>query len=96
MTKFSASSSSYAVLLISTKTASGNVPIVTTQQLKSFFDTIMSNPESRKISYFLALNLSFMGVQILYGIWTNSLGLISDGKLDSRLLLQPQKIPTPI
>src|SRR5260221_12626928 len=56
----------------------------------------MSNPESRKISYFLALNLSFMGVQILYGIWTNSLGLISDGKLDSRLLLQPQKIPTPI
>lgn len=46
----------------------------------SYLKTILSNPESRKIFYFLILNLSYMGVQIVYGIITNSLGLISDGK----------------
>ena len=39
----------------------------------------MSNPESRRIFYFLVLNLFYMMVQMLYGVWTNSLGLISDG-----------------
>lgn len=39
----------------------------------------MSNPDSRRIFYFLVLNLSYMMIQMLYGIWTNSLGLISDG-----------------
>ena len=39
----------------------------------------MENAESRKIFYFLMLNLSYMLVQMVYGIWTNSLGLISDG-----------------
>jgi zinc transporter 5/7 len=46
--------------------------------------TILSNPESRKIFYFLMLNLAYMFVQLLYGVWTNSLGLISDGRLASR------------
>jgi len=47
----------------------------------------MSNPESRRIFYFLVLNLSYMMVQMLYGVWTNSLGLISDGTwLEFRLL----------
>jgi Co/Zn/Cd efflux system component len=41
--------------------------------------TILANPESRKIFYFLVLNLVYMFVQMLYGVWTNSLGLISDG-----------------
>ena len=49
------------------------------QQLHGYYETVMSNPESRKIAYFLMLNLAYMGVQITYGIWTNSLGLISDG-----------------
>lgn len=49
------------------------------QQLHGYYETVMSNPESRKIAYFLTLNLAYMGVQITYGIWTNSLGLISDG-----------------
>lgn len=40
--------------------------------------TILANPESRKIFYFLMLNMSYMGIQMLYGVWTNSLGLISD------------------
>lgn len=47
--------------------------------IRSYLKTILSNPESRKIFYFLVLNISYMGVQMLYGVWTNSLGLISDG-----------------
>ena len=46
---------------------------------KSYLKSILSNPESRKIFYFLMLNLCYMLVQMLYGVWTNSLGLISDG-----------------
>ena len=46
--------------------------------VRSYVKTILSNSESRKIFYFLLLNLSYMGVQMLYGVWTNSLGLISD------------------
>ena len=49
--------------------------------IRSYLDSILANPESRKIFYFLVLNMCYMGVQMLYGIWTNSLGLISDGKL---------------
>jgi zinc transporter 5/7 len=54
-----------------------HVPV--TQVARSHLKAIMSNPESRRIFYFLVLNLSYMMVQMLYGIWTNSLGLISDG-----------------
>ncbi|KIK61561.1 hypothetical protein GYMLUDRAFT_42562 [Collybiopsis luxurians FD-317 M1] len=50
----------------------------TSRLIRSYIKTILSNPESRKIFYFLLLNLSYMLVQMLYGIWTNSLGLISD------------------
>lgn len=50
----------------------------TARLIQSYTKTILSNPESRKIFYFLLLNLSYMGVQMLYGVWTNSLGLISD------------------
>ncbi|KAH8093723.1 cation efflux family-domain-containing protein [Cristinia sonorae] len=45
---------------------------------RSYLDSILANPESRKIFYFLMLNMCYMLVQMLYGIWTNSLGLISD------------------
>ena len=51
----------------------------TSRLLRSYLNTIISNNESRKIFYFLLLNLCFMLVQMLYGVWTNSLGLISDG-----------------
>jgi zinc transporter 5/7 len=57
------------------------------QQLHGYYDTVMSNPDSRKIAYFLALNLAYMGVQITYGIWTNSLGLISDGMRIDKMIL---------
>jgi zinc transporter 5/7 len=53
------------------------VPV--TQVARAHLKTIMSNPESRRIFYFLMLNLAYMMIQMLYGIWTNSLGLISDG-----------------
>ena len=46
--------------------------------LQSYLRIILASPESRKIFYFLLLNLLFMLVQMLYGVWTNSLGLISD------------------
>jgi solute carrier family 30 (zinc transporter), member 5/7 len=48
--------------------------------LQGYLNTILSNPESRKIFYFLVVNMAYMLVQMLYGVWTNSLGLISDGK----------------
>lgn len=51
----------------------------TSNILRSYLKTILANPESRKIFYFLILNMWFMVVQMLYGVWTNSLGLISDG-----------------
>lgn len=40
--------------------------------------TILANEDSRKIFQFLVLNLTFMFVQLIWGVWTNSLGLISD------------------
>src|SRR5579862_9027862 len=39
---------------------------------------ILHKEDSRKIFSFLCLNLGFMGVQMGYGIYTNSLGLVSD------------------
>lgn len=45
---------------------------------RSHIDTILENPDSRKIFQFLCLNLAFMVVQLIWGVWTNSLGLISD------------------
>lgn len=39
---------------------------------------ILSDKNSRNILFFLMLNFSFAFVELFYGIWTNSLGLISD------------------
>jgi zinc transporter 5/7 len=47
--------------------------------------TILRTPSSKKIFYFLLLNLAYMGVQMGYGVLTNSLGLISDGELTDHL-----------
>ncbi|XP_057339282.1 zinc transporter 7 [Microplitis mediator] len=40
---------------------------------------IFSDPDTRNLFLFLLLNFSFAIVELLYGMWTNSLGLISDG-----------------
>jgi len=61
--------------------ALGGAPRLTNSRWISELKTILRNPESRKIFYFLMLNVSYMLIQMLYGIWTNSLGLISDGEL---------------
>lgn len=47
--------------------------------LKHSLSIILDNQDSKQIFYFLLLNLSYMFVQLAYGVWTNSLGLISDG-----------------
>ncbi|XP_071116846.1 zinc transporter 7-like [Haliotis cracherodii] len=39
---------------------------------------IFSEKTSRRLFGFLVLNLSFAFVELFYGVWTNSLGLISD------------------
>ncbi|KAG0027662.1 putative zinc transporter msc2 [Podila clonocystis] len=46
--------------------------------LSVYVKAILADQDSKQIFYFLLLNLSFMFVQMLYGVWTNSLGLISD------------------
>ncbi|KAI8774917.1 zinc transporter 5 [Biomphalaria glabrata] len=47
--------------------------------LKNGLKQILEDGDSRKIFYFLCVNLGFTFVELLYGVWTNSLGLISDG-----------------
>ncbi|KAI9360740.1 cation efflux family-domain-containing protein [Pilaira anomala] len=46
--------------------------------IKHSLSIILGNNDSKQIFYFLLLNLSYMFVQLAYGVWTNSLGLISD------------------
>ena len=66
----------------------GIVPTPISRVIRSYMKAIMENAESRKIFYFLMLNLSYMLVQMVYGIWTNSLGLISDGTYAGPLCTQ--------
>eukprot|EP00127_Corallochytrium_limacisporum_P005916 Clim_evm61s214 gene=Clim_evmTU61s214 len=49
-----------------------------TSHVRIFLRTVLENPDSRSIFFFFSLNLAFMFVEFFYGIWTNSLGLISD------------------
>lgn len=69
------------------QTLAGPPRAPTIRLAKAYVKTILVNPESRKIFYFLLLNLAYMLVQMLYGVWTNSLGLISDGQSYSLLFL---------
>ncbi|KAH7934789.1 hypothetical protein HPB52_000486 [Rhipicephalus sanguineus] len=48
------------------------------ERLQGWFRLIFSDKASRNLFLFLILNLSFAFVELLYGVWTNSLGLISD------------------
>ncbi len=47
-------------------------------RVRSYVRLIVSDPNSRNLLGFLVLNLSFAFVELFYGVWTNSLGLISD------------------
>jgi hypothetical protein len=44
----------------------------------SWVRLILADPNSRNLLCFLLLNFSFAFVELFYGVWTNSLGLISD------------------
>ena len=46
--------------------------------VSNWFRLILSDPQSRNLFGFLLLNLSFAFVELIYGVITNSLGLISD------------------
>lgn len=48
------------------------------QILARYIRTIIQDPKTRKVFVFLCLNLSFTGVEAVYGILTNSLSLTSD------------------
>ncbi|UJR09931.1 hypothetical protein I4U23_014153 [Adineta vaga] len=47
--------------------------------IRSSLRDVLAESDSRQIFYFLCINLSFTFVELLYGAWTNSLGLLSDG-----------------
>ena len=49
--------------------------------LKNYLKIVLDNKESKKIFQFLCLNFTYMFIQLIYGAYTNSLGLISDGNL---------------
>ncbi|XP_033634104.1 zinc transporter 5-like [Asterias rubens] len=46
---------------------------------KNILRQILEEYDSRQIFYYLCINLVFTFVELIYGVWTNSLGLISDG-----------------
>ncbi|XP_067137558.1 zinc transporter 7 [Centruroides vittatus] len=48
------------------------------EKLQGWLRLIFSDATSRNLFLFLLLNLSFAFIELLYGVWTNSLGLISD------------------
>ena len=48
------------------------------EKLAGWIRLIWSDPNSRNLLGFLFLNLTFAFVELFYGVWTNSLGLISD------------------
>lgn len=48
------------------------------ERINGWLRLIFSDRNSRNLFLFLILNLSFAFVELSYGIWTNSLGLISD------------------
>ncbi|ENN78166.1 zinc transporter 7-A [Dendroctonus ponderosae] len=48
------------------------------EKVNGYIRIIFSDRSSRNLFLFLLLNFSFAFVELLYGIWNNSLGLISD------------------
>ena len=58
--------------------SSSSVKFKLKEKVSGLFRLIFSDKNSRNLLGFLGLNLSFAIVELLYGVWTNSLGLISD------------------
>nr|CAB3266218.1 zinc transporter 5-like [Phallusia mammillata] len=45
---------------------------------QGFLSRVLEEKDSRHIFYFLCINLSFAFVELAWGLWSNSLGLVSD------------------
>ena len=45
---------------------------------QGFLKRILEEKDSRRIFYFLCMNLSFAFIELCWGVWSNSLGLVSD------------------
>lgn len=48
------------------------------EKINSYIRIIFSDRNSRNLFLFLLLNFSFAFIELIYGVWSNSLGLISD------------------
>ncbi|KAB0804334.1 hypothetical protein PPYR_01304 [Photinus pyralis] len=59
-------------------TVGGGILTRIKERLNGWLRLIFADRNSRNLFLFLILNLSFAFVELAYGIWTNSLGLISD------------------
>ncbi|KAJ3007998.1 hypothetical protein HKX48_008827, partial [Thoreauomyces humboldtii] len=46
--------------------------------VRRYVRSIVQDPSTRKVFFFLLLNISFTGVEFAYGWWTGSLGLTAD------------------
>jgi solute carrier family 30 (zinc transporter), member 5/7 len=46
--------------------------------IKRYIRTILQDPDTRNVFFFLLLNITFTIVEFLYGMWNNSLGLTAD------------------
>jgi zinc transporter 5/7 len=46
--------------------------------IQRYIRSILQNPDTRNVFFFLLLNLSFTVVEFLYGFWNHSLGLQAD------------------
>jgi len=57
----------------------GTIPRSPASVVRHYLRQILEASDSRNIFFYLCLNLMFTGVELAYGVWTNSLGLISDG-----------------
>uniref|UniRef100_A0A1B6M0J2 Cation efflux protein transmembrane domain-containing protein n=1 Tax=Graphocephala atropunctata TaxID=36148 RepID=A0A1B6M0J2_9HEMI len=66
------------MLPLTHKDASRSVGYKVKEKVQGWMRLIFSDRNSRNLFLFLILNLSFAFVELSYGVWTNSLGLISD------------------
>ncbi|WWC60384.1 uncharacterized protein I303_102956 [Kwoniella dejecticola CBS 10117] len=63
---------------LSTARSSWSFMFLVPARWRPHLQTVLNTPTSSRIFYFLLLNLAYMFVQMVYGVATNSLGLISD------------------
>lgn len=69
---------SFLILTASSGIAHRVNAVIGHNEFRSVFRHVMERQTTRKIFIFLCMNFAFTFVEILYGYWTNSIGLISD------------------